>query len=213
MMEKGRRASVFQRIFEENRWGNNESVSGEGSNLERTAVIRSQLPALLRRHGVHSILDAPCGDFFWMQAVALDDVKYIGVDIVQAIVAGNIELYANAYREFLVCDLVQDVLPAADLILCRDCLVHLSYEETRRAVDNFRRAGATWLLTTTFTGARDNHDIATGDWRPINLERPPYGFPPPVEVLNEGSDERDPELGDFPDKSLGLWRLGDLPTW
>src|SRR4051794_26488349 len=129
MIEKGGRASVFQRIFEENRWGNNESVSGEGSNLERTAVIRSQLPALLKRHGVKSMLDAPCGDFFWMQAVPLADIKYIGIDIVQAIVDRNVDLYARPHREFLVGDLVQDVLPAADLILCRDCLVHLTYEE------------------------------------------------------------------------------------
>ena len=29
----------------------------------------------------------------------------------------------------------------------------------------------------------------------------------------EQSDEVDEELGAFPDKSLGLWRLADLPSW
>ena len=205
------RATRFQRIFELNLWGNDESVSGEGSNLARTAVVRAQLPALLARHGVRSILDAPCGDFFWMKEVDLGDIDYIGVDIVSGIIAKNVERYAGPKRRFLVCDLVEDPLPAADLILCRDVLVHLTYAETRRALDSFKRSRATWLLTTTFTGPRENRDITTGDWRPINLQHAPYNFPQPVDLLNEGSDEVDEELGAFPDKSLGLWRLADLP--
>ena len=204
---------MFQRIFRQNLWGNCDSVSGEGSNLERTRAVRSALPALVERYVVRSMLDAPCGDFFWMKEVALEGVAYIGADIVPELIARDTELYASPLRRFILCDLVEEALPRADLIVCRDCLVHLSYHETRRAVDNFRRSGATWLLTTTFTAPRENQDIATGEWRPINLERAPYGFPPAVEVINEQSDEVDEELGAFPDKSLGLWRLADLRSW
>jgi len=188
-------------------------VSGEGSNLDRTAVLRAKLPALLARHDVRSILDAPCGDFYWMKEVPLGDIDYTGADIVPEIIERDVEWYAGPRRRFVVCDLVSDPLPTADLILCRDCLVHLPYAETRRAIDNFRRSGAVWLLTTTFTGDRENRDIEIGDWRPISLERPPYGFPPPLDVINEESDEVDEALGAFPDKSLGLWRLADLPSW
>jgi hypothetical protein len=213
MADGGERSDLFRRIFEENSWGNSESVSGEGSNLARTAIVRAELPALLTRYGVRSILDAPCGDFFWMKELDLDGIVYTGIDIVPEIVARNVELYASAQRAFLLGDLIEDALPAADLILCRDCLVHLTYAETRRALDNFRQSGATWVLTTTFTGPRVNHDITTGGWRPINLERAPYNFPTPVMVINEQSDEVDEELGPFPDKSLGLWPLADLPSW
>ena len=87
MTEKDGRAERFQRIFEENAWGNRESVSGEGSNLERTKVVRAELPGLLARHGVRSLLDAPCGDFYWMKEVDLAGVDYIGVDIVPEIIA------------------------------------------------------------------------------------------------------------------------------
>jgi len=204
------RAARFQRIFEDNAWGNSESVSGEGSNLGRTAVVRAALPGLLARHGVRSLLDAPCGDFYWMKEVDLRDIDYIGVDIVPDIIALDVERYTGPRRRFLLGDLVDGSLPRADLILCRDCLVHLPYHETRKALENFQRSGATWLLTTTFTGPRENHDIAIGDWRAINLERPPYNFPAPVDVICEESDEVDEELGAFPDKSLGLWRLADV---
>jgi len=213
-MDTRNRTARFQRIFEENAWGNSESVSGEGSNLARTAVVRAKLPGLLARYGVRSLLDAPCGDFYWMKEVDLRgvdyDIDYIGVDIVPEIIARDVELYAGPHRRFLPGDLVDGTLPAADLILCRDCLVHLPYAETRRALETFRRSGATWLLTTTFTGPRENRDIALGDWRAINLERPPYNFPRPIDVINEESDEVDEELGAFPDKSLGLWRLADV---
>jgi len=130
---------------------------------------------------------------------------------VPGIIARDVERYAGPRRRFLLCDLVDGPLPAADLILCRDCLGHLPYHETRKALDNFRRSGATWLLATTFTGPREHHDIALGDWRAINLERPPYNFPRPVDLICEESDEVDEELGAFPDKSLGLWRLADVP--
>ncbi len=207
------RADKFQKIFDENTWGNSESVSGEGSNLARTAVVRAKLPGLLARHAVRSILDAPCGDFYWMKEVPLGDIEYIGADIVPEIIARDQEWYAAPRRRFVVCDLVSDPLPKADLVLCRDCLVHLPYAETRTAVANFRKSGALWLLTTTFTDRNDNREIELGDWRPINLEQPPYSWPKPVEVINEESDEVDEELGAFPDKSLGLWRLADLPSW
>jgi len=206
------RAVRFQHIFEQNAWGNSESISGEGSNLTRTAVVRAKLPELLARFGVRSLLDAPCGDFYWMKEVDLGEVDYIGADIVRDIIDCDIAWYAAPRRRFVLCDVISDPLPAADLILCRDCLVHLPYEETRAAIANFQRSGAVWLLTTTFTGPRENHDIVLGDWRAINLERPPYNFPRPVDVINEESDEVDEELGAFPDKSLGLWRLADLPS-
>ena len=79
------------------------------------------------------MLDVPCGDFYWMRLVPLD-VDYTGGDIVSDIVARNQAQYGDERRRFLRLDLLQDPLPAADLIFCRDCLVHLSNAHIRRAV-------------------------------------------------------------------------------
>ena len=75
---------VFQQIYERNHWRGSESASGTGSDLRQTAVITAALPVLLRRHGVRSMLDIPCGDFHWMSRVDLAGVDYIGADIVGA---------------------------------------------------------------------------------------------------------------------------------
>ncbi|MEO8451290.1 MAG: hypothetical protein ABI647_15960 [Gemmatimonadota bacterium] len=90
-------------------------------------------------------------------------------------------------------------------MLCRDCLVHLSFADVGRALANIRSARITYLLTTTFPEEALNVDIATGDWRPLNLEREPFSFPPPLALLPEGCTEGD---GRFQDKSLGLWLVG-----
>jgi hypothetical protein len=96
-----------------------------------------------------------------------------------------------------------------DLILCRDCLVHLPLADAVNAVDNLRRSGSQYLLTTTFVNRDDNRDIpAAGGWRPLNLRRPPFNFPDPLLVLDERCTAGD---GKYADKSLGLWLLASLP--
>jgi hypothetical protein len=107
-------------------------------------------------------------------------------------------------------DLVGDRLPAADLILCRDGLVHLSLTEACGAIENCRASGARLLLTTTFPDCAANRDIATGEFRRLNLQIAPFNFPEPVARINElyidaKGDRR-------ADKSLGLWRIADLPA-
>ena len=66
------------------------------------------------------------------------------------------------------------------------------------------------MLTTTFPGAETNEDIEDGDWRVLNFERPPFSFPSPYVVLNEACTEHG---GAFEDKSLGLWRIEELPVY
>ncbi|MFC4083740.1 class I SAM-dependent methyltransferase [Amycolatopsis samaneae] len=199
----------FTHIYQANLWGSDVSVSGQGSDLEQTRELRAGLPELFARFGVRTLLDLPCGDFGWLSGVELGVERYIGGDIVAELVDRNTERYGNAgSREFRVLDLTADPLPRADLVLCRDCLVHLSFADIRRAVDNLRRSGSRYLLTTTFGDLGANVDIPTGDWRALNLCREPFGFPEPLAVLLEGCTE---EGGAFADKALGLWEIADLP--
>ena len=199
---------IFSYIYQTNLWGSVESHSGEGSELGATALLRRRIPALLRRVGARRLLDAPCGDFGWMDHVNLGGIDYCGVDIVDELVRRNTARYGGAHRRFVQADLITDPLPTADVILCRDCLVHLSYPQILDSFANFRASGATYLLTTTFVELDANIDVATGDWRPLNFCLPPFRMPPPVDVIVEGCTEAG---GAYSDKSLGLWRVADLP--
>ena len=199
-------AEIFRAIYVDNLWGSEDSRSGTGSDLQQTAMIRETLPTLLRELGAKSMLDVPCGDFHWMRTLDLG-IDYIGADVVADLIAENAAQYANDRRRFQVIDIANDALPRVDLVFCRDLLVHFSFADALSAIANLKRSGSTWLLTTTFTNRADNVDIETGQWRAINLQLPPYNFPPPQRMINENCTE----FGtDWADKSLGLWWLVDL---
>ncbi|QWF84009.1 class I SAM-dependent methyltransferase [Amycolatopsis sp. CA-230715] len=207
-LERMGKQERFTHIFETNLWGS-DSVSGPGSDAEQTRALRARLPELLAEFGVRTLLDLPCGDFGWLSEVDLGLARYIGADIVAELVRRNTERYGqHSAREFRVLDLTADPLPAADAVLCRDCLVHLSFADIRGALENLRRSGSRYLLTTTFTEQTANEDISTGDWRPLNLCRAPFGFPEPLAMLVEGCTEGG---GAFADKTLALWEIATLP--
>jgi SAM-dependent methyltransferase len=197
-------AQRFRRIHDTNLWGA-ASSSGLGSEIDATAALRAELPPLLERLKVTSLLDAPCGDAGWINHVELG-VRYVGIDIVPALIE---DLQARAATreiegEYHLADITCDPLPQCDAILCRDCLVHLSFANIERAVANFKASGAAWLIATTFPEWQTNGDCEDGDWRALNFERAPFGWGTPVEFINENCLEAG---GGWRDKSLGVWRL------
>jgi len=199
---------IFTRHAQLYRRYRDESISGPGSSLNQTHELRERLPLLLAHLGIRSMLDAPCGDFNWMQHVRLGVDEYIGIDILDETIADNQGRHGSPTQRFVRADLIGDPLPRADAILCRDLLPHLSFADVWAVLRNFRDSGATYVLTTTFTGPRPNHDTNGGEWRTLNLNLPPFNFPAPDLIINEKCSEAG---GIYKDKSLGLWRLADLP--
>ncbi len=198
----------FRRIHETNLWGAPASTSGLGSEMDATAVLRAELPRLFEKLAVTSLLDAPCGDAGWINSANLR-VRLIGVDIVPPLIE---HLQARAATgeikgEYRLADITRDSLPRCEAILCRDALVHLSFANIERAVANFQRSGATWLIATTFPEWQTNGDCEDGDWRALNFEREPFNWGPPVELVNENCLEAG---GRWRDKSLGVWRLSTV---
>lgn len=183
-----------------------ESWSGAASTLNETAALRRALPSLIEELDIELILDIPCGDFHWMQHVDLA-AQYVGADIVPEIVAFDRDTYAAPGRSFLELDATADALPTADLILCRDLLIHLSLADCWAALTRFVESGSRFLLTNHFADRAHNPEIVTGDFRPINLERPPFSFPSPLRILSEESEL---DSGSFRDRAMALWRLSDL---
>ncbi len=189
---------VFTGIYEANLWGGRESRSGRGSDPDRTAAVQREVVRLIQELKVTTLLDAPCGDFAWMQSIVDVIPHYVGVDVVSDLLVENQRRFGSDRVEFRYADITADSLPPADLILCRDCLIHLPTRLIRRALANFIRSGATHLVVTTDAGV-PYHDIPIGSWRPIDFTAPPFGFPPPDQVIVEHGS-----------RQLGVWRLARL---
>ncbi|GAB4385800.1 MAG: class I SAM-dependent methyltransferase [Elainellaceae cyanobacterium] len=198
---------VFTHIRQVNLWQSAESASGRGSELSVTAALRANLTGLIEKLSIQSILDAPCGDFNWMQHVSLSGVSYTGMDVVPEMVERNQSLHGTETIRFMAGDVTRDALPKVDLILCRDCLVHLPLRDGCLALRNFKQSGSQYLLTTTYLSVTKNQDAPVGSWKPLNLYLPPFNLPPPLIMFSDPSDD----TGANPDKSLGLWDLQALP--
>lgn len=172
----------FTKIYLTNHWNDSESRSGEGSTLENTSSIRNELPKVLEKYEIKSMLDAPCGDFNWMQLITQTlSIKYIGGDIVKPMIKQNNARYKNNDISFVHLDLTKTALPEVDALFCRDCLFHLSYQDIASVLKNFLSSKITYLITTSHAAPNGprikNSNITTGDMRLLDLFSEPFSLP------------------------------------
>jgi hypothetical protein len=202
------REEIFTTIFKENFWRSAESVSGSGSELKATELARGFIEGLVKELGIRSMLDVPCGDFNWMRQVELGECQYTGGDIVRPLVEENQAKHGRPGRSFVHMDITRDAIPRSDLILCRDCFIHLPYADISTALRGFVASGSMYLLTTTFPTTTTNVDVTGFGFRPLNLCAAPIGLATPMRILNERPEvaKEHVEFG----KSLGLWRLDTI---
>ena len=202
-----RRASneeIFSRIYQLNKWGDEDTRSGKGSNLSRTIELRKQLPLLVQRFDIRTLLDIPCGDFYWMKETRLELDAYIGADIVDSLVENNVRKFSTIKQQFRKLNLLNDKLPTADALLCRECLVHFSFRDIDQAIENIMQSNCGLLLTTSFPDIKHNEDILTGKHRPLNFRQPPFNWPTPKAELVESYCNRRGR------KILAVWNIADL---
>ena len=161
--------------------------------------MRKALAKYLKTLNVKVFLDAPCGDFNWMQHVELPEGDlYIGGDIVGRLIEDLQQAHGNPTRSFRKLDIVEGPLPKADLWLCRDVLFHLPNQEVITVLENFANSEIPYLLTTTYNFPKRNEDVRPGGFRFINLQLPPFLLPRPLSRI---TDFVAPE----PPRYLGLW--------
>lgn len=177
----------FSLIYRARWWDQlGESVSGPGSTLAFTEDFRSAYEAFLARRGIAKVFDAPCGDWNWMREVRLPPgTCYVGAEIVPELVAKLKRTYAGDSVNFIQFDITADPFPQADLWLCRDCLIHLSNADVRKALENFCASEIPYALISNYIGEGPNADIVSGDFRPLDLTKAPFLLPQPEFVIND----------------------------
>lgn len=179
---------------------------------ERTAKMRRQLLTFLDAEDIKSIRDIPCGHFTWQKTLLEEaelqglSIDYSGADIVPSIIRSNHDI---SDHRFEVMDITTDQIPPCDLLMVRDCLVHLTDEQILRALNNIRRSKAKWIAITNFPTRQHrfrNDWDPLNFWRPLNLIDPPFNLPFPSWIIVEASDPS----GHYADKTLSIWKLASL---
>lgn len=169
----------FNEIYKNNLWLSAESSSGPGSELIYTEPLRKWLVSKIQELKVKDFIDAPCGDYNWMKFVTPKvNINYLGLDIVDSLISKNKMEYEAPNIKFNVADICKDSLPHCDIIMVRDCLFHLSYEDINSFLHNLATTEYKYLLTTNHKVEVNfnNSDIATGDFRIIDLFSEPFCF-------------------------------------
>ena len=202
-----------KKVFENNLWGDSESRSGPGSNLQNTAEIRIRIPELLKKYNIRLLIDAPCGDFNWMKNISkeLNEIldNYLGIDIVDEVIDLNNKYYATDKIKFVKADLTKDALPEYDCVICRDLFLHLSYSNILKVLSNFKKSGIKYMLISTYTKPRKNFNVLNFyiNGRALNMQKHPFFLPNPFDIINEKYEGQN---GEYNDKSLALWKLNNI---
>jgi len=113
----------FSRIYDESLWGG--GGSGPGSRGAEAEEYAELVNGLAQKRGWQSATDAGSGD--GTVAGMLKFKSYCGVDVVDSVSAACRTAFAeDKSKTFMAADFFADreILPAADVLLCRDVLHH-----------------------------------------------------------------------------------------
>ena len=86
-------------------------------------------------------------------------------------------------------------------MICRDCLIHLSFKNIKLFFENFRNSNINYLLLTSYklkdsSKVIKNIDITDGEFREIDLSVYPFNLPEPLfKILDK--DEQTKKSGYF----------------
>jgi hypothetical protein len=123
--------------------------------------------------GVHGNGSAVLNIRTFSGAIDWGGASYLGVDIASDVIAAVRARHEKPNIRFQVGDITDD-LPAADLLISKDVLQHLSNTLVHNFIENNLRKGKyKWVILTNDRGSK-NSDVENGGYRAIDLSAPPF---------------------------------------
>lgn len=130
---------------------------------------------LLRSKAISTVVDLGCGDWQFSRFINWSQVYYIGIDVVESVIATNSSLYGSENIEFMCFDPIgnPDLMPKGDLVLVKDVFQHLSNQHVCQLlalIKEFKYG----LITNDIP--LKNIDCQDGDTRPIDVRLAPFNL-------------------------------------
>jgi 2-polyprenyl-3-methyl-5-hydroxy-6-metoxy-1,4-benzoquinol methylase len=173
---------AFEDIYRSARWGANtkgEGNSGTGSTARSTQLYRTFLQQFLKDNEIRSVVDAGCGDWEFSSLLDWTGIDYKGYDIVEAVIAADTRKYAKPNVHFFAANIVETNLPPADLLISKHVLQHLSNRDVQKFLTQLPKYKHVLLVNGVdrMTMSAANTDITAGDYRELDVTRPPFNVP------------------------------------
>lgn len=165
----------FDVIYDVDRWSNG---SGLGSTPEFTKDYREFLQNFFKEHHITSIADVGCGDWQFSRLLDFTGISYTGYDVARKVITYNQEHYQKDNISFVLYDGDFEQIKSAELLICKDVLMHLpsSYiERFIKILPRFKYA----LITNDINDdpALNNIDLdAPGGYRQLSLTIAPFNL-------------------------------------
>lgn len=172
MWLRSKTASVFQKIYTQNKW---LFGSGEGSLPAVVKPYQEFLQKFLREKSIQSVVDVGCGDWQFSRLIEWGNIQYLGLDVVPEVIRQNQRQFATENISFAALDATRESLPPADLLLVKDVLQHWPNETIQNFLPNLKNYRYT--LITNDADERTNVDINFGKHRAVDITLPPFSFP------------------------------------
>jgi 2-polyprenyl-3-methyl-5-hydroxy-6-metoxy-1,4-benzoquinol methylase len=136
------------------------------------------LTEFLKDNRITSVVDAGCGDWEFSQSIDWTGIDYKGYDIVDAVIAANTKKYAKPNVHFSAANIVEAELPPADLLISKHVLQHLSNRDVTKFLTQLPKYKHVLLINGVdrMTMSAANTDIAAGDYRELDVTRPPFNI-------------------------------------
>jgi len=176
---------AFTEVYSQNTWGENtsgEGTSGGGSTLKNTQAYRAYLADFLKQHNIRSVVDVGCGDWEFSQEIDWKGITYTGYDVVKPLVEQNQKKFGTKSIKFVHGNCVHLDLPQADLLICKDVLQHLPLNEIFSFLKQLSKYKYCLLVNDIHNVgfadgiASKNMEISAGQYRPIDLTKPPFNL-------------------------------------
>jgi len=172
---------AFTHIYEKGVWGVNEQgngYSGSGSTLANTERYRTFLSNFLKSKKIRSVVDAGCGDWTFSREIDWGTIKYTGIDVVGPVIERNRAQYATENIQFLHGNFIAEPLFAADLLICKEVLQHLTNVQVMQFIKKISKFKYCLLINDVnpATLTCKNSKTHTGGYRTLDLTKPPFNL-------------------------------------
>jgi len=173
-------SDVFSEIYREGLWDpTGKCNSGTGSDPDNARPYIEFLQRYLTENNIKSVVDLGCGDWRIGKSICWDGIEYLGIDVVPSVIAENTAQYSAPNITFMTSDGSDAELPPADLLICKEVLQHLPFDDIHKIVSQFGKYKACIIVNDVDpnTLTCENTDIPRGHYRLLDLTRPPFSMP------------------------------------
>lgn len=181
---------VFDEIYSKRKWSKEGNGSGTGSSIKNTMNLRNILTKFLLKNNINSIADAPCGSCLWTSTWLNElrkqniQISYYGFDIATEAVVNckkSMKYLTNFHDIKIEQNNISDIIipDNVDLLLSRDTLQHLSFDDIFKTLKNFAKYNSIkFYIIGGYLESNDNVDIKNGDYFNFNITKKPFEIIP-----------------------------------